>query len=43
MALPPKPLASEASKKIINMFCDTPSFTGLQGFETGKLFIDGNI
>ena len=30
-------------KKIINMFCDTPSFTGLQGFETGKLFIDGNI
>lgn len=30
---PPNP--SEASLKIINMFSDTPSFTGLQGFETG--------
>ncbi|XP_066022518.1 nuclear apoptosis-inducing factor 1-like [Pocillopora verrucosa] len=29
---PPNP--SEASLKIINMFSDTPSFTGLQGFET---------
>lgn len=37
---PPNP--SEASLKIINMFSDTPSFTGLQGFETGK-FINGNI
>lgn len=37
---PPNP--AEASLKIINMFSDTPSFTGLQGFETGK-FINGNI
>ena len=38
---PPNP--SEASLKIINMFSDTPSFTGLHGFETGKFNINGNI
>ena len=37
---PPNP--SEANVKIISMFQDTPSFAGIQGFETGK-FIDGNI
>ena len=31
---PPNP--SEATLKIIEMFGDTPSFTGLQGFETGR-------
>ena len=37
---PPNP--SEATLKIIDMFCETPSFTGLQGFETGR-FSGGNI
>ena len=33
---------SQASLKIMNLFSDQPSFTGLQGFETGKLpVIDG--
>ena len=31
---PPNP--SEATLKIIEMICKTPSFTGLQGFETGR-------
>ena len=49
---PAPPTPSKASLKIIvtfklaldgvNLFQDTPSFTGLQGFESGK-FIDGNI
>lgn len=29
---------SAATEKIIEMFQDTPSFKGLEGFETGKLF-----
>ena len=33
---PAPPAPTEASLKIINLFQDTPSFTGLQGFETGK-------
>ena len=34
---PAPPSPSEASLKIMNMFGDQPSFTGLQGFETGML------
>ena len=37
---PPNP--SEATLKIIEIFSETPSFTGLQGFETGR-FAGGNI
>ena len=37
---PPKP--SEATLKIIEIFSETPFFTGLQGFETGK-FAGGNV
>ena len=33
---------SEATLKIIEMFSETPSFTGLQGFETGG-FTNGNL
>ena len=33
---------NEATLKIIEMFSETPSFTGLQGFETGE-FTNGNL
>ena len=37
---PPNP--SEATLKVLEMFSETPPFTGLQGFETGR-FAGGNI
>ena len=39
---PARPKPSEATLKIIEIFSETPSFTGLQGFETGR-FAGGNV
>ena len=40
---PPPPTMSSIEDRIIDLYADTPSFSGLPGFETGKYFLDYSL